>query len=596
MKTKFKFLTLLLTLLLVFTCIPTMKVEAGGLPAAYPVKYDDNKSWLQYMSSHYPATRSQVDGTCVVYSTVAAIEFSNIRHGYESNPTKVDYSEAQIAYWSRHTLPNSSSTGDSLTFRNRSLTYSFSTEEINAALIQGVGPINESVAPQSLIKSFATTKLDDNTAFMSNYQLKRAYNVSASDKNAIKNAIYNDGAVQATLYSDITDKNLYVTEADIRNRHNGSLSGVTMHCVAIVGWDDNFSKDKFITPNGSKPKSNGAWLVRNSWNTTTCYDFSSYSWISYESYFVGPFNAYEFTKKTNTDSYSYNNSAFYTIGIDNIGLTSTKFANVFTANSNETIKFINFSVNKATGTSYKVKIYSNLTNINNPESGQLRCATSGTVTDQHINLAINDVYISKGKTFSIVIETSAGTSVSIEHYTDSRSGPVLDYNYTPNAGANQSYVYTNNWTDIGKQYGRNLIITVGTNRSSGLVQVNNRWVYWNGGSIDTSKTGFVDYNGGKFYVKNGYLDTSANGIVKDPNSNTKYFVASGQVCTTTSGLAMYNGKWYYLNKGVYDTSFTGITSYNGAQFYVVRGDLATYYTGKVTYNGRTYNVVSGQVY
>ena len=37
------------------------------------------------------------------------------------------------------------------------------------------------------------------------------------------------------------------------------------HVVAIIGWDDDFSKDNFNSAH--KPSKNGAWLVRNNWGT-----------------------------------------------------------------------------------------------------------------------------------------------------------------------------------------------------------------------------------------------------------------------------------------------------------------------------------------
>ncbi len=36
------------------------------------------------------------------------------------------------------------------------------------------------------------------------------------------------------------------------------------HAVAIVGWDDNFPKEKFLSENGLPPQ-DGAWIVKNSW-------------------------------------------------------------------------------------------------------------------------------------------------------------------------------------------------------------------------------------------------------------------------------------------------------------------------------------------
>lgn len=50
------------------------------------------------------------------------------------------------------------------------------------------------------------------------------------------------------------------------------------HAIAIVGWDDNYSKSNFI--NSSEIDNNGAWLVKNSWGVRGAE--GGYVWISYE--------------------------------------------------------------------------------------------------------------------------------------------------------------------------------------------------------------------------------------------------------------------------------------------------------------------------
>lgn len=43
------------------------------------------------------------------------------------------------------------------------------------------------------------------------------------------------------------------------------------HAVTIIGWDDNYSKDNFV----SKPKRDGAWIVKNSYGTEMIQELSS---------------------------------------------------------------------------------------------------------------------------------------------------------------------------------------------------------------------------------------------------------------------------------------------------------------------------------
>lgn len=103
------------------------------------------------------------------------------------------------------------------------------------------------------------------------YNVTGVINVAA-DKTSVKNAILKYGAVMSGYYDDkkylSSDSNSYYLNEKLGQNH----------AITIVGWDDNYSVDKF---NGAaKPASKGAWLVKNSWG-----DYNSehgYMWISYE--------------------------------------------------------------------------------------------------------------------------------------------------------------------------------------------------------------------------------------------------------------------------------------------------------------------------
>lgn len=103
------------------------------------------------------------------------------------------------------------------------------------------------------------------------YNVTGVINVAA-DKTSVKNAVLKYGAVMSGYYDDkkylSSDSNSYYLNEKLGQNH----------AITIVGWDDNYSVDKF---NGAaKPGSKGAWLVKNSWG-----DYNSehgYMWISYE--------------------------------------------------------------------------------------------------------------------------------------------------------------------------------------------------------------------------------------------------------------------------------------------------------------------------
>jgi len=74
------------------------------------------------------------------------------------------------------------------------------------------------------------------------------------------------------------------------------------HCVTIIGWDDNYSRLNF--PSSHRPKSDGAWLVANSYGRKT--DENGYFWLSYEEPSICDVYAFELEKNTKYDTnYQY---------------------------------------------------------------------------------------------------------------------------------------------------------------------------------------------------------------------------------------------------------------------------------------------------
>ena len=92
-------------------------------------------------------------------------------------------------------------------------------------------------------------------------------------QDTIKTHIMNYGSIFAAIYA--TDNpNHYIGEKS--NDKNKLLD----HTISIVGWDDNYSKENFKTPEGYIPEEDGAYIVLNSWGADWGYD--GYFYISYE--------------------------------------------------------------------------------------------------------------------------------------------------------------------------------------------------------------------------------------------------------------------------------------------------------------------------
>lgn len=122
----------------------------------------------------------------------------------------------------------------------------------------------------------------------------------------IKSAIKKNGAVVSNIYmshdNNFTfpytnskyynlDKFAYYTDGN-----DGKYEKRGNHAVTIVGWDDNFSRDNFIT----KPKNNGAWIVKDA--QTEEFGEKGFFYVSYESVSMGE-DSYVFTDVRKHNSY-----------------------------------------------------------------------------------------------------------------------------------------------------------------------------------------------------------------------------------------------------------------------------------------------------
>jgi C1A family cysteine protease len=99
----------------------------------------------------------------------------------------------------------------------------------------------------------------------------------------IKQAILEYGAVSASMYWGEDYNSVYNSVTHAYYLSNGptyisgsqTLSDVN-HAVTIVGWDDDFRKESFVTA----PARDGAWRVKNTWSTD--WGDRGFFWISYE--------------------------------------------------------------------------------------------------------------------------------------------------------------------------------------------------------------------------------------------------------------------------------------------------------------------------
>ena len=131
------------------------------------------------------------------------------------------------------------------------------------------------------------------------------------------------------------------------------------HDVSIVGWDDNFPKEKFLTP----PPGDGAWIVKNSWGSG--WGDNGYLYVSYYDQSLLPYTGTINTAATaiifeNTVPYNKNyqydiiwGGAFVPASNENIS-----YMNVYEALDDDLIAAVGTYFNRS-DVNYKVQIYVN---------------------------------------------------------------------------------------------------------------------------------------------------------------------------------------------------------------------------------------------
>lgn len=313
--------------------------EAGQLPA----------KWDSFAEKKLTPVRDQGNtGTCWAHSTMGAMEADLVTDGY--NPSTVDLSEMHLAYhmYNTYTDPKGCRKDTvELIGKDDYLNEGGDTELAANLLSNLVGAAHEDDFP---LKE-DPDDFDADTKYVVGFdvaQIRNAYFINFKDRDGIKAAVMAHGGVTADImfddakYGDATNKSYYSNKAG------------TDHAVMIVGWDDNFSKDKFNSKSGAKPANNGAWLMRNSYGVND-YSLDGYFWMSYEDVSFnkrdyGLCVAYDVSTDTFDNCYAYDGSTYPT-DIVKVGMDDT-VAVSYTVGKGEAVKGVGVALNSENATIY----------------------------------------------------------------------------------------------------------------------------------------------------------------------------------------------------------------------------------------------------
>ena len=224
--------------------------------------------------------------------------------------------------------------------------------------------------------------------------------------------------------------------------YNGAIS--PNHAVAIVGWDDNFDRNKFNTV----PPGNGAYIVRNSWGPL--WGDNGYCYVSY---YDTTFAYDELAVFLNAEPTNNYDSLYYydPLGwVGNLGAEESSEtlwgANLFTATTNHSLRSIGFFVNTP-NTAYEIYVYTGVT-AGQPRSGTLAATKTGTSTYFGYRTISLDapVSLAAGQMFSIVLKmTTPGYN-----YPQPCEYAVSGFSSRASAAPGQSFYSSSgsSWTDL----------------------------------------------------------------------------------------------------------------------------------------------------
>ena len=260
---------------------------------------------------------------------------------------------------------------------------------------------------------------------------------SATDNDAIKQALLDYGALYVNYYHDDTYYNSTYKSYYYSGASNGN------HAVAIVGWNDDFSASQF----NSAPAGNGAYIVRNSWGTS--WGDSGYFYVSYYDSIFARDEVCAFHNAESTSNYA-RVYAYDPLGwVSSIGTGSgTTFwgANLFAAEAEESLSAVGFYA-ASTGTAYQIYVYKGVT-AGSPRSGTLAVSNSGTrLAPGYCTIDLSaPVALTNGQRFSIVLKlTTPGNNYPLPF-----EYAYAGYSSAASASSGQSYYSSagSTWTEL----------------------------------------------------------------------------------------------------------------------------------------------------
>ena len=419
--------------------------------------------------------RDQTDtGACWAFGALKTLETDCITKGLIEKE-QADFSESHLTWYSYHGVQDKTNPlyGDYQTAEGNCYAYGGNAIIAQFVLANRWGAAWEDAAPFSTkkIMTESMSAADDSLRFQSDihvtdsdcYDPDPADPFNEVDRNEIKQAVYEHGAMDVSLYYNAS---LIYNKDGISSLYtNKYTEGDANHCVTIVGWDDTFNTFRTQTP------SSGAWLIANSYGTD--FNEQGYFWVSYYDTSLCEFYSFEgVAGDTYENAFQYDG-----LGWGNVYYSDQviEAANIYTSESIQKLEAVSFYT-LSDEQPYSIEIYRNVQG-GHPKSGDRvsRCRVSGTIEHRgyHTVSLTEPIAVAAGETFSVIVTyypVEGKVYVPVEGLDDT------EYGWYYHGEKGQSYVYfadEEKWYDNtavevgGRKYNmRNMCVKVFSNALS----------------------------------------------------------------------------------------------------------------------------------
>jgi C1A family cysteine protease len=387
-------------------------------------------SLKELIASNLSIRNQQQTGSCWTFATLSSLETNLALSNYYKgiNLAKVyDYSERHMEYATSRVFANNEINTWGY---NRSVGDGGTWNLAESYLTNGTGAIpesemefenNEDTINLSEIQNKTVSSQVYDTVYFANYN-KQTDDTKTEIMNQIKQHIQNYGSVYAGLHgnSSTTDGySCYNNDTGAKYCDN-TTSHSYNHAVSIIGWDDNYSTENFA--NASRPTSNGAWIVRNSWGED--YGDNGFIYVSYEDCNIAT-DLWGIVKATDTVNYDniYQYDEYYpsdVILVSNV--SNIMLCNIFEKQTTGTEYLTQVALN--TLETYTCKVYINPNGTSMAESDlqlvTLKAGESETINAGYHTLEFATPIEIKGDNFVVVIAIQGTNSNKITMQLESK--------------------------------------------------------------------------------------------------------------------------------------------------------------------------------